>query len=207
MNRAVGAVFLVIFAVVAAALLAWMNGQTRDRIANNELQQRLRALRQVLPTDAYDNEPHLDVVMVADPELLGSAQLQPAYRARSEEQPVAVVLTAVAPNGYVGEIRMLVGIGIDGRVVAVRTTAHSETPGLGDRIEAGKSDWIDSFTGLQTENPLDRDWVLTKDGGMFDHMSGATITSHSVVTAVRNAVIYFNANREILLAAPRPEER
>jgi len=207
MNRAAGAVFLVIFAVVAAALLAWMNGQTRDRIANNELQQRLRALRQVLPAAAYDNEPHLDVVMVADPELLGSTQSLPAYRARSGNEPVAVVLTAVAPNGYVGAIRMLVGVDVDGRVVAVRVTAHSETPGLGDRIDAGKSEWIDSFSGMQTENPLDRDWVLTKDGGMFDHMSGATITSHSVVTAVRNAVIYFNANRETLLAATRNEQQ
>lgn len=202
MNRVTGAIFLVALAGVAAALLAWMYGLTRERIENNELEQRLRALRQVLPADAYDNAPHLDVVMVADRELLGSAQLLPAYRARSANQPVAVVLTAVAPNGYAGEIRLLVGIGVDGRVVAVRVTSHSETPGLGDRIEAGKSDWIDSFTSMQTENPLDRDWVLKKDGGMFDHMTGATITSHSVVTAVRNAVIYFNANREALLAAP-----
>lgn len=202
MNRVTGAIFLVALAGVAAALLAWMYGLTRERIANNELEQRLRALRQVLPADAYDNEPHLDVVMVADPELLGSAQLLPAYRARSADQPVAVVLTAVAPNGYAGEIRLLIGIGVDGRVVAVRVTSHSETPGLGDRIEAGKSNWIDSFSSMQTENPLDKDWVLKKDGGMFDHMTGATITSHSVVTAVRNAVIYFNANREALLAAP-----
>lgn len=202
MNRVTGAIFLVALAGVAAALLAWMYGLTRERIENNELEQRLRALRQVLPADAYDNEPHLDVVMVADPELLGSAQLLPAYRARSADQPVAVVLTAVAPNGYAGEIRLLIGIGVDGRVVAVRVTSHSETPGLGDRIEAGKSNWIDSFSSMQTENPLDKDWVLKKDGGMFDHMTGATITSHSVVTAVRNAVIYFNANREALLAAP-----
>lgn len=201
MTRLTGALFLVVLATVAAALLAWMYGLTRERIENNELEQRLRALRQVLPADAYDNEPHLDVVMVADRELLGSTRLLPAYRARSADQPVAVVLTAVAPNGYAGEIRMLVGIGVDGRIVAVRVTSHSETPGLGDRIEAGKSDWIDSFSGMQAENPLDKDWVLSKDGGMFDHMTGATITSHSVVTAVRNAVIYFNANREALLAA------
>ncbi|NND37114.1 MAG: electron transport complex subunit RsxG [Gammaproteobacteria bacterium] len=201
MSRVAGAVFLVALATVAAALLAWMYGLTRERIENNELEQRLRALRQVLPADAYDNEPHLDVVMVADPELLGSTQLLPAYRARSADRPVAAVLTAVAPNGYASEIRLLVGIGMDGRVVAVRVTSHSETPGLGDRIEAGKSDWIDSFSGMQTENPLDKDWVLHKDGGIFDHMTGATITSHSVVTAVRNAVIYFNANREALLAA------
>jgi electron transport complex protein RnfG len=201
MTRLTGALFLVVLAAVAAALLAWMYGLTRERIEINELEQRLRTLRQVLPADAYDNEPHLDVVMVADRELLGSARLLPAYRARSADQPVAVVLTAVAPNGYAGEIRMLVGIGVDGRVVAVRVTSHSETPGLGDRIEAGKSDWIDSFSGMQSENPLDKDWMLSKDRGMFDHMTGATITSHSVVTAVRNAVIYFNANREALLAA------
>jgi electron transport complex protein RnfG len=205
MSRIGGTVSLVLIASVAAALLAWMYGLTRDRIDDNVLERRLRTLREVLPQDAYDNEPHRDVLMVSDSELLGVAQPLPAYRARSGETPVAVVLTAVAPNGYAGAIRLLVGIGVDGRVVAVRVTSHTETPGLGDRIEAGKSDWIDRFSSMQTQNPLDKDWVLDKDGGLFDHMTGATITSHSVVTAVRNAVIYFNANRTALFAAAKAE--
>jgi len=200
MTRLRGAMFLVALAVAAAALLAWMHGLTGERIAANELAQRLAALRAVLPDGAYDNEPHLDAIFVAHPELLGVPGPLPVYRARLGGEPVAVVLSAVAPNGFTGEIRMLVGIGTDGRVIAVRVTSHKETPGLGDGIDADKSDWIDSFAGLQAENPLAREWILDKDGGLFDRMTGATITSHSVVTAVRNAVIYFNANRQELLS-------
>jgi len=201
MSRLRGAVFLVMVALAAAALLAWVFDLTDERIAANELAQRLAALRAVLPDGGYDNEPHLDAVFVTSPELLGAPEPLPAYRARRGGEPVAVVLTAVAPNGFTGAIRMLVSIGTDGRVIAVRATAHKETPGLGDGIDADKSDWIDSFGGLQTENPLAREWILDKDGGHFDHMTGATITSHAVVNAVRNAVIYFNANRQELLTA------
>jgi len=201
MSRLRGAVFLVLLAVAAAALLAWVYDLTAERIVANELAQRLAALRAVLPDGSYDNEPHLDAIFVTSAELLGAPEPVPAYRARRDGEPVAVVLTAIAPNGFTAAIRMLVGIDTDGRVIAVRVTSHKETPGLGDGIDADKSDWIDLFAGLQTENPLAREWILDKDGGRFDHMTGATITSHSVVNAVRNAVIYFNANRQELLSA------
>lgn len=202
MSRLRGAIFLVAAAMAAAALLAWMDAVTSARIANNELELRLAALRSVLPADAYDNEPHLDTILVTDEALLGDAKPLPVYRARLEAEPAAVVLTAVAPNGYTGDIRLLIGIDIDGYVLAARVVEHRETPGVGDAIETEKSDWILGFSGLQSENPLAPEWVLDEDGGDFDGITGATVTSHAVVSAVRNAVVYFNANREPLLAAP-----
>lgn len=195
-----GTLFLAGFAMLAAALLWWTDQMTGARIADNQLQRRLAALRAVLPEGSFDNEPHLDSIFVTRPDLLGDTQPLPVYRARRGTEPVAAVVTAVAPNGYTGPIRMLVGIGVDGRTIAVRVTEHTETPGLGDDIDADKSDWIDAFRGLPTEDPLSPDWTLSKDGGRFDHMSGATVTSYAVVNAVRNAVIYFNANREELFA-------
>ena len=201
MSRLRGAIFLVAAAMAAAALLAWLDAVTSARIANNELELRLAALRSVLPADAYDNEPHLDAILVTDAALLGDAKPLPVYRARLEAEPTAVVLTAVAPNGYTGDIRLLIGIDIDGHVLAARVAEHRETPGVGDAIETEKSDWILGFSGLQSENPLAPEWVLDKDGGDFDGITGATVTSHAVVSAVRNAVVYFNANRELLLAA------
>jgi electron transport complex protein RnfG len=196
MTRAGGSAFLVVTAIAAAAMLSWTNDLTRERIADNELAQRLAALRAVLPATGYDNEPHLDVVYVTSPELLGDTKPLPVYLARRNGKPVAAVLTAIAPNGYSGAIYLLVGIGVDAKVIAVRVTAHTETPGLGDRIEAARSDWIDRFSGVQATDPLARAWVLDKDGGDFDHITGATVTSHAVVSAVRNAVIYFDANRD-----------
>ncbi|MFQ5636078.1 MAG: hypothetical protein ACE5G3_12215 [Gammaproteobacteria bacterium] len=111
MTRLRGAAFPVVLAMAAAALLSWTHDRTAERIAANELAQRLAALRSVLPDHGYDNQPHLDVVYVTSPDLLGDTQPLPAYRARLGPEPVAVVLTAIAPNGFTGRIRLLVGIG------------------------------------------------------------------------------------------------
>ena len=201
MTRLRGAIFLVVFALAEAALSSWINELTHERIAANELAQQLKALRAVLPEGDYDNEPHLDVTFVTSPDLLGNAHPSPVYRARRGGSPVAVVLTTIATNGFTGKIHLLVSISAEGHIIGVRATSHQETPGMGDAIDADKSDWILSFTGLQSENPLADEWILDKDGGSFDHITGASITSNAVVSAVRNAVIYFNANRQELFAA------
>lgn len=205
-QRRRGGIFLVALALVAGGLLAYVEDITRWRIADNEAAHRLRALRAVLPEGRYDNEPHLDMIEVLSPDLLGSKAPLPVYRARLGETPVAVVLTAIAPDGFSDEIRILVGISADGYVIGVRVVAHSETPGLGDRIEIAKSDWILSFSDLKTDNLLAPSWVLRRDGGGFDHLSGATVTSRAVVNAVRNAVSYFNANSVELLANKPPAD-
>ena len=110
----------------------------------------------------------------------------------------AAVLTAVAPEGYGGGIRLLVAINYDGTLAGVRVLSHHETPGLGDKIEAERSDWILQFEGLSLENPAPRNWRVKKDGGRFDQFTGATITPRAVVAAVYDALVYFEAHREAL---------
>ena len=99
-NRLRGAAALVIVAMLAAALLSTVDRLTATRITDNIVAERLKGLRAVLTPDSYDNEPHLDIVMALDPELLGSDDPLPVYRARRGEQPIAAVLTAIAPNGF-----------------------------------------------------------------------------------------------------------
>ena len=199
-QRRGGGLFLIALALLAGALLAYTQDATRLRIADNVAADRLRALQAVLPAGQYDNEPHLDVIEVLRPDLLGGSEPLPIYRARLGETPVAVVMTVIAPDGFAADIRILVGIGVDGHMIGARVVEHAETPGLGDAIEASKSDWIFSFTGRDTINPLASTWVLRRDGGTFDHLTGATVTSRAVVNAVRNAVIYYNANAQALFA-------
>ena len=198
--------YLILFALAAAIALASVDRFTRERIADNELAERLKALKAVLQVDEYNNEPHLDAITVVHPGLLGSDEPLPIYRARLNHEPVAAVLTAVAPNGFTDEIRLFVAVYADGEVAAVRVIEHRETPGLGDAIEHRKSNWIEAFAGLQTSelltNPLAPAWTLDRDGGDFDHISGASVTSRAVVKAVRNAVLYFDAHRTEIFAPP-----
>jgi len=201
-SRLQGAITLVVAAMLAAALLFAVDRYTAPRIADNLAAERLKNLRAVLMPGSYDNEPHLDLIEALDPELLGSDQPLPIYRARLGAQPVAAIITVVASNGFSGRIRLLVGIGIDGQITGVRVIEHRETPGLGDKIEAGKSDWILRFSGLRSADPLTDEWTLKRDGGAFDNISGATVTSRAVLQAVRNAVLYFAAHRQDILSAP-----
>ena len=116
---------------------------------------------------------------------------------------ITVILTPVAPDGYSGEIRLLVGIRYDGSLSGVRVLEHHETPGLGDAIEEGRSDWITRFTGLSLSNPAAPGWTVKRDGGHFDQFTGATITPRAVVKAVHRCLIYFAQNRAYLFAPKR----
>lgn len=201
----VAAGLLAVFAIVGVGLVAMTEMATRERIAANERAYLLRALNQVVASDRYDNDMFTDTIMVTDADLLGTQDPVTAYRAFSEGQPVAVILTPIAPDGYSGTIRLLVGIDADGAVTGVRVTSHKETPGLGDAIEAERSDWILGFDGRQLGDPPPAEWAVRRDGGAFDQFTGATVTPRAVVKAVRNALLYFDAHREALFANPREQ--
>ena len=200
--KAVGV--LVLLASLAAAGLSLLQDLTAQRIRENESQRVLQSLRAVLPPGGYDNAPQLDVLMVSDP-ALGSPDPLPVYRARKDGQPVAVVLTVDAPDGYVDTIRLAVGIDMNGQIIGVRALEHTETPGLGDGIDTRRSDWIHVFDRRSIADPPPARWALQRDGGAFDQLTGATITSRAVVKAVHRAVAYFNTHRDELFATPDSE--
>lgn len=192
---------LAVFALVSAGLIALTHQLTAERIRANQRAAELAKLHSILAPDAYDNDLIEDTIRVTAPEALGSPEPLTVYRARKDGEPVAVILTVVAPDGYNGPIRLLVGIRTDGEIAGVRVLEHNETPGLGDGIEASKSDWIDQFQGTELGEPPREDWAVRQDGGEFDALTGATITPRAVVSAVRRSLRYFEANRRQLLAA------
>jgi Na+-translocating ferredoxin:NAD+ oxidoreductase subunit G len=200
MLRAAG--ILAGFAVFGALLVAVTWESTEERIAANERAFLLRSLADVLPENGYDNAVHEDVVTVTDPVLLGTPALVSVYRARQRNRPVAVVMTPVAPGGYSGPIKLLVGVLADGTVSGVRVVAHRETPGLGDKIDIERDDWILDFDGRRLGQPPRERWAVRRDDGVFDQFTGATITARAVVSAVRDALLYFEAHRDELFAAP-----
>lgn len=198
----VPALYLGAIALVVTMAVIGTAQYTRARVARNESAQIMKLLATVLPAGGYDNEPDQDRVFFTDPEFLGTARPMPVYRARRGGQPAAAVITAIAPQGYVGPIRLLICILADGHVAAVRATAHQETPGLGDRIEPDKSQWIHLFEGRSLHDPQWPGWAVRRDGGDFDQLTGATITSRAVVKAIRDAETFFDRNREEIFHGP-----
>ncbi|GMR07999.1 MAG: electron transport complex subunit RsxG [Gammaproteobacteria bacterium] len=195
------ALILGTFAAAGAALLNFTHENTKDRIAESERQYLLKALHELIPSDTHDNDIFSDTFAVISRELLGSDDYVTIYRARNRGQPTAVAMTVLAPDGYSGTIKLLVAIRYDGTLIGVRAVSHKETPGLGDAIEANRSDWIFSFMDRSLSSPAGDLWQVKKDGGAFDQLTGATITSRAVVKAVHNSLIYYQRSRAAIFAA------
>ncbi|MFA0112098.1 electron transport complex subunit RsxG [Vibrio sp. 10N.261.46.E11] len=192
---------LAIFACASTGLVAVTHYLTKDQIKQQEQAQLLSVLNQVIPHDLHDNELFSACTLVQAEEL-GTEQAMPAYIAKLNGEPSAIAIEAIAPDGYNGAIKVIVGMRIDGTILGTRVLSHQETPGLGDKIDLRVSDWILSFAGKQvTDSNLDR-WKVRKDGGDFDQFTGATITPRAVVKSVKQAVQYVNQNNQALLVQP-----
>jgi len=198
------AAVLAVAATLAVGLVAVVNDRARPQIEASRRAEQLRQLMAVLGDVAYDNDPLSDTLRVRDPEYLGTTESLVVHRVRRDGEPVAVLLHAVAPDGYTGALRLLVAVDAQGRLVGVRVLEHRETPGLGDFVEERRTDWIRQFDGRSLEAPPPSRWRVRKDGGEFDQYTGATITSRAVTHAVRDAMAYFARHRAELLAAPAP---
>ena len=193
------ALTLLLFCVVGAGLLSGAYTLTHPAIEITEQAEKLALISQTLPPGSFDNDLVGDARPLPVNALLGLKRPGLSYVAQKEGKSTAVVLEAAAPDGYAGEIRLLVGIHADGRIAGVRVTAHHETPGLGDYIEIAKNKWITQFDARSlADTPADQ-WQVRKDGGRFDSMAGATITPRAVVKATHKALQYFAAHQEALL--------
>lgn len=195
------ALILLAFSAIGAILLAGSRNLTHEAIEAAERQTRNALLSQILPAGSYDNDlARTESILPASPQL-GLKRPGVRYLATHTGQPVGTIIETVAPDGYAGEIRLLIGILADGHIAGVRVIQHQETPGLGDYIEAKRSAWIRQFDGKTLENPNAQGWQVKKDGGQFNYVVGATITPRAIVKAVHRALDYFAEHRALLLNA------
>ncbi|WP_018076362.1 electron transport complex subunit RsxG [Thiobacillus denitrificans] len=195
---------LLVFSLIGTAILAFTHDRTEPTIARSQQAEKFALISQVLPAALYDNDLLASQQSAPPDVLLGTRKPSAIWIARRGGAVSGVVLEAVAPDGYSGDIALLVGIDIDGNVTGVRVTAHRETPGLGDYIDRAKSAWIDQFAGKSLTAPPPKHWKVAKDGGVFDARAGATITPRAVVKAVKSALDYFARHRAALVATPEP---
>jgi len=193
-------VLLAAFAVLTTALIAGTYLGTKSRIAEAQRQAELKALAQIVDPTRYDNRLLEDTLPVGpEAEGLGLAAEKKIYRARRDGQVQAVILPVRAPDGYSGAIELAVGVNRDGSLAGVRALQHRETPGLGDKVDIKKSDWMLAFEGKSLSAPKPEKWTVKKDGGVFDQFTGATITPRAVVIAVKRSLQFFRENQALLL--------
>ncbi len=188
---------LVILALASAILLTVANYFTVETIKTNAREHQLQIINTVMPLE-HNNALYDDYIEISEPEYFGTAETVTVFRARMNDQPAGIVFMPIVAKGYNGNIKLIAGIAFDGTLLAVRVLKHQETEGLGDGIDHNKSDWINLFSGLSLENTLPENWVVKNDGGSFDQLSGATITSRGVVNAVRKSLEYYKLNRDRL---------
>jgi H+/Na+-translocating ferredoxin:NAD+ oxidoreductase subunit G len=196
---------LALFAVCTTALIAGTYLLTRDDIAEQKRLAEEKALLEIIPRERHDNSMLDDTIAVgpAD-EGLGLREEKRIYIARQNGEVVAAIIPVVAPDGYTGEIELIVGVNTDGTIAGVRALSHRETPGLGDKVDVKKSDWILDFAGRSLRNPTLPGWAVKKDKGVFDQFTGATITPRAVVAATLRALQFAQANRQVLFEEPDP---
>lgn len=190
------------FALLTAAILAGTYEGTKDRIAQAERAAAEKALLEIVPANRIDNDLLLDTLPIPESawSQLGLKTASNIHLARKEGNVVAIIIPATAPDGYSGDIKMIAGVNRDGSVAGVRVLSHTETPGLGDKIDLKKSPWITDFDGLSLSNPTPENWKVKKDGGEFDQFTGATITPRAVVQQIRRVLEFVESNQKSLFS-------
>ncbi len=184
--------FIGLAIIVLVAARAWLE----PKIEQARVETLKSQLNEIIPQTAYDNDLLHDTITLSAPEYLGTDKPVTLYRARKDGKPVGVLFETIAPDGYSGDIHLLVGLYADGRIAGVRVLEHRETPGLGDKIELKKSPWILSFNGKRLTPENEAQWHVKKDGGIFDQFTGATITPRAVVKAVKKALKFYQQYRD-----------
>jgi electron transport complex protein RnfG len=190
---------LVIFGLITSALVGTVYVLTEPLIAKSKetaRQAALYALAEPLLQHGELQLPQIRSLPASRPESL--SQELTITPITDRDQTLGVIIPLETRFGYNGTIRFLLALDQDRRIVGFRVVEHRETPGLGDQIDARKSDWILGFAGLGYTDLAPDDWAVTTDGGVFDVFTGATITPRATVNALAETLAYFEANPTLL---------
>ena len=192
---------MIIFSLLASTALSISYFVTKTPIEESDAKAKRTFLNQVIPSNLYDNNLVKDTISVEPNPLIGNKKNIDIYRAKKNNQVIAVIIETIAPDGYSGEIKTLVGIDREDKILGVRVIIHKETPGLGDYIEIEKSQWIKNFDLKSLGKMAEKEWAVKKDGGSFDYVSGATITSRAVIKSTYKSLLYVKENKKRLFAS------
>lgn len=184
---------------LTGAALVIAHVETHEAIEYAKAEEKRVSLTQVIPETYYEGNL-LDETFELT---LNNGEKKTLYIARKDSRVTATAYEVSEP-GYSGDINILMGVDRDGTILGVRTLNHTETPGLGDKVELAKNDWVLSFNGKSRHNPEEAGWAVKKDGGEFDQFTGATITPRAYVKAIKGGLDLYAANQTAIIEKPLP---
>ena len=200
-----GGAILAGLAAICTALVAVTHAVTAPRIAANEQAFLEQSLQPVLQGIDYDGKLSESTLVIPAPHELPGDDPVTIYRVYADGAPIAALFVVEARGGFSGPIRLLIGVDAAGDVTGVRVLSHRETPGLGDKIDADKSDWALQFTGRSLGDPAAPGWAIQRDGGEFDQLTGASITPRAVIRGILETLQYFESNQAEVFAEVETE--
>ena len=192
---------LAVIAAICTALVAATYQLTAARIVENGKTLLEQSLQPALSGITYDGGISDSRLVIVPPHDLPGSDAAVIYRVYAGGSPVAALIAVTARDGFSGPIRVLIGIDFDGVVTGIRILQHRETPGLGDKIDSTRSDWVHQFEGRSLLDPVTTGWAIEHDGGDFDQLTGASVTPRAVINAIRDTLIYFDIHRDEIFAA------
>lgn len=178
-----------LIAAVCAALIGMVMSLTKESIAENKIKARQALIVEMMSNQGFSSH-------TLPPTSGFEAYIQESQEYYISHNNQRIVLPWKAPNAYQEDIELFIAINKSGVIESVRVSNHKETPGLGDKIELSKSNWILSFNGKQKTD--EKDFQVKKYGGQFDSFSGATITPQAVVESVYQALVYVETLQHLL---------
>ena len=206
-NPLLRALPLLCICLAAALGIYALDNYLRDLITRNRHLPVIELAAEVLPLE-HDNDLPADRISINLPGYFGTEAATDVFRARLGAQPVGLIFSPVRARGYNGVMELAIGVRYDGTLAGVRVLEHRETPGLGDQIHQDNTPWILGFNDLSLDNTPKDAWAVQKEGGSFDHISGATSSQRAVIHAVEFTLNQYRANRDVLFrSGTRPVSR
>ncbi|MDZ7605284.1 MAG: RnfABCDGE type electron transport complex subunit G [Cyclobacteriaceae bacterium] len=168
---------LVVVAILSSSVLGYVYEVTKEPIAEAQKQKKIKAIKEVVAE--FDNNPVEEMYKIPAANSTDSLE---DYPAKKGSEIVGSAIRTNSPNGYSGNIWLMVGFLPDGTINKITVLEHKETPGLGSKM--GEDKFKSQFYG---KNPSAFNLKVKKDGGEIDALSGATITSRAFGQAVQQA--------------------
>lgn len=157
--------------------------------SKNIFYRKKKIINSLIPKKIYNNNIHNDCYIIKN-RFLGDNNPHHLYLAKMNTEPVALIIESTAPDGFSGNINLLISSDFNGKIYGVRVIKHNETPGIGDKIDIRLSNWIEKFKNKKVLKLNDNKFSLKKDGGEFDQFTGATITPRAVIKSIKKAVVF-----------------